>query len=242
MTARTTQVVEAPPDRHLDCETLRRVFQSVDATTCPHHYNFHLHTVYSDGQLTPEDLVEQALRKGLSGLAITDHHHVGGYYAAQEWLARYFANHGNHFYPEEERLKLWVGVEINAHLLEGEVHILGYAFDPEAEAMAPYLQGKRVTGDRYLASQVVEAIHRAGGLAVLAHPARYRQRPEALIPAAQMLGFDGIEVYYAYDNPKVWRSSPEATERLLSLCEGHNFLHTCGTDTHGHNISRRVGY
>ena len=238
MIARATQVVELPPARHLDRETLRSVFQTVDAKTCPTHYNFHLHTVYSDGQLTPENLIEQALRNGLKGLAITDHHHIGGYYAAQEWLARYSANH---YRPEEERFQLWTGVEINAHFVDGEVHILGYAFDPHSEAMAPYLQGKRVTGDHYLASQVVASIHKAGGLAVLAHPARYRQAPERLIPAAEELGFDGVEVYYAYDNPREWRTSPKQTEQMLGLCQGRDLLHTCGTDTHGHNILRRVG-
>ena len=238
MIARATQVVRLPSTGVSDCETLRNVFQSIDATSCPKHYNFHLHTVYSDGQLTPEKLIEQALQNGLKGLAITDHHQVGGYYAAQEWLARYSANH---YRPEEDRLKLWTGVEINAHLLDGEVHVLGYAFDPMAESMKPYLQGSRVKGDAYLASQVVEAIHRAGGLAVLAHPARYRQSPESLIPAAAMLEFDGVEAYYAYDNPKQWRPSPEPTRRILDLCEGRDLLRTCGTDTHGHNILRRVG-
>ena len=76
---------------------------------------------------------------------------------------------------------------------------------------------------------------------MLAHPVRYRQPPELLIPAAEMLGFDGIEVYYAYDRPDVWRPSPDQLERVLTLCEGRDLLHTCGTDTHGLSILRRTG-
>ncbi|MEM6502706.1 MAG: PHP domain-containing protein [Cyanobacteria bacterium P01_C01_bin.89] len=217
---------------------MRDVFRTVDIKTCPTRYNFHLHTIYSDGKLTPEDVVQQALEIGLKGLAITDHNAVGGYFAAAEWLAR----HSGEFYrPEGDRLKLWTGIEINAHLLEGEVHILGYAFDPDSAAMAPYIKGKKATGDDFLASQVVASIQAAGGLAVLAHPVRYRQPPELLIPAAEMLGFDGIEVYYAYDRPDVWRPSPDQLERVLTLCEGRDLLHTCGTDTHGLSILRRTG-
>lgn len=65
---------------------LRQVFETIQPDSCPHSYNFHMHTLHSDGQLKPEALIEQAIALGLKGLAITDHHTVGGYQLAQNWL------------------------------------------------------------------------------------------------------------------------------------------------------------
>ncbi|MCS6815282.1 MAG: PHP domain-containing protein, partial [Cyanobacteria bacterium] len=98
-----------------DTVALRQVFQSIDASSCPYRFNFHMHTVCSDGQLEPEELMEQAIAIGLSGLAITDHHTVSGYYRAQQWLNEYDC-------PDDSaRPQLWTGVEISADLLGTEV-------------------------------------------------------------------------------------------------------------------------
>ncbi|MCF4969942.1 PHP domain-containing protein, partial [Nostoc sp. CMAA1605] len=70
----------------VNCELLEEVFQNIDAQSCPRLFNFHMHTVHSDGKLQPNVLMEQAIAIGLKGLAITDHHTIGGYEAAQSWL------------------------------------------------------------------------------------------------------------------------------------------------------------
>jgi hypothetical protein len=131
-------------------------------------------------------------------------------------------------------------VEINAGLLETEVHILGYAFDPNHEGMQTYLQGRTVTGAAYQAAQVIATIHQAGGLAVLAHPARYKRSLSVLIPAAAELGIDGVETYYCYTNPHLWRPSPEQTQQVQQLGNAYDLLQTCGTDTHGLNLLQRL--
>lgn len=79
-----------------------------------------------------------------------------------------------------------------------------------------------------------------GGLAVLAHPARYRRSPEDLIPAAAALGIDGVETYYGYDNSDPWKPSPKQTEEIRHLADLHGLMHTCGTDSHGFKISKRL--
>ena len=45
---------------------------------------------------------------------------------------------------------------------------------PQPQRHCPYLQGDAVIGEQLEAAAVVEAIHASSGLAVLAHPARYR--------------------------------------------------------------------
>jgi hypothetical protein len=218
-----------------DITALRRVFEATHAESCPTSYNFHMHTVCSDGQLQPEALIQQAIAIGLKGLAITDHHTVSGYRAAQQWLDGWQQQH-----PTESTPLLWTGVEINANLLGIEVHILGYAFDPQNYAMTSYLLKHAPLEEDYQAEKVVASIHAAGGLAVLAHPVRYRRSPEELIPEAARIGIDGVEAYYAYDNPNPWRSSPNQTERVKQLSSAFNLLNTCGTDTHGLNLLQRL--
>ena len=136
--------------------------------------------------------------------------------------------------------KLWTGIEITSRLADTDVHILGYAFEPTAKAMRPYIQGSAPKGENRQASRVIRAIQAAGGIAVLAHPVRYRTDETTLISAAASLGIDGVETYYAYNNPAVWRPSPVKTERVAALALAHNLLSSCGTDTHGKLITRRL--
>ncbi|MGJ3245257.1 MAG: PHP domain-containing protein [Elainellaceae cyanobacterium] len=220
-----------------DATLLKHIFQTVTAESCPETLNFHMHTVCSDGQLTPEHLIEQALANGLEHFAITDHHTIDGYYRAQKRLQKWISAQP-HLGPKSPRL--WAGVEINANLLESDVHILCYAFNPDHVAMQPYLQRQLASGTAYQATQVIDAAHAAGGITVLAHPNRYRQAASELIPAAAQIGIDGVETFYAYDNPSPWRPSPRQTHEVYHLAQAYGLLHTCGTDTHGMSLLRRL--
>ncbi|MBU6187541.1 MAG: PHP domain-containing protein [Synechococcales bacterium] len=212
---------------------LNQVFKAIDGGSCPYSYNFHLHTTSSDGQLLADELIEQAFELGLKGLAITDHHSLNGYYIAHEWLA-------HHPTPLSNLPQLWTGIEISADLLDNEVHILGFAFDPHHPSLIPYLTSMTAVGNDYTATAVIDAIHQAGGVAVLAHPCRYRKSADQLVAAASLLGIDGLETYYAYDNPKPWRASPHQTVQVKALAQQYNLFTTCGTDTHGKSILYRI--
>jgi predicted metal-dependent phosphoesterase TrpH len=216
-------------------ELLKQVFQRIDAQSCPKLFNFHMHTVHSDGRLEPSELMSQAIAIGLEGLAITDHHSIGGYQAAQAWLKDWQWSN-----PDTHTPHLWTGVEINANLLDTEVHILAYAFEPEHPSIQPYLQAIPSKGRAYQAVNVIKAIHEAGGLAVLAHPVRYRRSHFELIPAAVDDGIDGVETFYAYTNPKPWKPSIVETEEVQQLSQEFNLFNTCGTDTHGVNLLQRL--
>ena len=218
-----------------DTSSLINVWKTIDDRSCPHLYNFHLHTVFSDGQLRPSDLIQQAVKIGLKGLAITDHHAVGGYRQAQKYLDQF---------RQQEQITdiphLWTGVEITSLLQDVEVHLLGYGFAPEHPSLVPYLQSDRPSGDKAQAQQVINSIHQAGGLVVLAHPARYRRPASKLIPLAAALGIDGVETYYAYNNPKPWQPSSVQTKQVKQLAAKYDLYTTCGTDTHGLNLLERL--
>ncbi len=212
-------------------QSLKTVWNTITSHSCPYVYNFHLHTNCSDGQLTPEALIQQAVAIGLQGLAITDHHSIAGYLKAQAWLNE----HDCPWLP-----KLWVGVEITSLLLDTEVHLLGYGFNPSHGKIRPYLEGKRPEGEFAEAARVIDALHSAGGLVILAHPCRYHLPYSQLIPAAVNIGIDGVETYYAYNNPKPWQTSLSETEKVLDLTQKYNLLNTCGTDSHGLSILQRI--
>lgn len=218
-----------------DNNSLQQVWNNIHAESCPFTYNFHMHTNCSDGKLTPLALIQQAIQIGLKGLAITDHHSVNGYYVAQEWLNQLNQDESSPILPH-----LWTGVEITSNLQGVEVHILGYAFAPDYPALQPYLQGLSPQGREAEASKVIDIIHQAGGLVVLAHPARYRRPASELIPLAANLGIDGVEAYYAYGNPQPWKPSTVQTEQVKQLASKYNLYTTCGTDSHGLNLCQRI--
>ncbi|MCP9774534.1 PHP domain-containing protein [Cyanobium sp. WAJ14-Wanaka] len=200
---------------------LAEVLRQVDRQSCPSRFNFHCHTTFSDGSLGPEALVSQAVELGLEHLAITDHHSIAAYGPASQFL-------GTGPGP-----KLWTGVEISC-LLEGcLVHVLGLGFDPLHPSLTPYLQGSAVVGTALQARAVLAAIHGASGLALLAHPARYRLPFATLLEAAAQLGFDGAEAWYDYQMQPSWQPTPHVCEAIATDLHKRGLLMSCGTDTHG---------
>lgn len=226
-----------------DAESLRKIFTAVDATSCPYTYNFHMHTACSDGKLTPAALMEQVVEIGLNAFAITDHHTVRGYRQAKAWLEDWQWRNPTSLRSRRQGgavPRLFTGVEITSLLADTEVHILGYGFSPGHSAIESYLQGYAPRGEAKLAEAVIQAIQGAGGIAVLAHPARYRVPAQGLIPRAVALGIDGVETYYAYANPENWVPCPRHTPTVEQLAQDHGLLTTCGTDTHGPSLLRRL--
>jgi 3',5'-nucleoside bisphosphate phosphatase len=75
--------------------------------------DLHLHTNFSDGTYTPEELVHHAVRQGLSAIALTDHDTVEGCARAE---AACVAN----------GLEFISGSELTAEIDDTEIHLLGY--------------------------------------------------------------------------------------------------------------------
>ena len=218
------------PEAH--SHPLTAVLRQVGPESCPGRFNFHCHTTCSDGSLKPRDLASQAVRLGLHHLAITDHHSGGAFDEAQACIERHAA-------AGEPVPCLWRGVEISA-LLEGcLVHVLALGFRSPAPSLAPYLQGQAVVGPALRAEAVVAAIQEAGGLTVLAHPARYRLPHPRLIAAAAAEGFDGAEAWYDYGMQGRWEPTPLVCDAIAADLEDRGLLQSCGTDTHGLELNGR---
>lgn len=72
--------------------------------------------------------------------------------------------------------------------------------------------------------EVLDVVHRAGGLSVLAHPGV--TRADDLLPALLAAGLAGIEAYHV-------EHTTEDRERYARLAEEHGLLVTGGSDFHG---------
>jgi hypothetical protein len=94
--------------------------------------DLHSHTTASDGVLSPRELVQAAVRRGLRVLAITDHDSTDGLAEARDE-----ASHHPGF-------TVVAGLEINCDVEGGEVHVLGYCVDDEAGWFQDFLRAQRV--------------------------------------------------------------------------------------------------
>jgi predicted metal-dependent phosphoesterase TrpH len=88
--------------------------------------DLHLHTIYSDGVLTPHDLVMKAAHAGLSVISITDHDNVGAIEEAVEC-------------GKGVGVEVVPGVELSIELNDKDIHLLAYFFDYKNERMLEYL-------------------------------------------------------------------------------------------------------
>lgn len=92
--------------------------------------DLHCHTTMSDGTFTPTELVEEAARRGLAAIAVTDHDSVDGIEEALQ------AARGT-------QVRVVPGVEISTDVSDGEVHILGFCINYKNEGLLGLLESQR---------------------------------------------------------------------------------------------------
>ncbi len=98
--------------------------------------DLHTHTVVSDGELHPEELVRLASNAGVKKLSITDHDSIGSYLLFPEIFSL----------GKELSVDIVTGCEFDAEYKGIEVHILGYNLDinnPELNDYLGHVQKKR---------------------------------------------------------------------------------------------------
>ncbi len=124
--------------------------------------DMHAHTYYSDGTLSPSELVKRAAERGVKTLAVTDH---DGFNGIEEALAA-GEQYGVTVIPGVEFSTLMKGEELNsppAHYIGSiiNMHILGYEIDihnEELKKAAEDMRRKREERNRKLLS----ALHKVG--------------------------------------------------------------------------------
>lgn len=243
--------------------------------------DLHIHSNYSDGSNSIEEILEEAEKLGLKQIAITDHNIIKGSVLASQ----------------KANIDFIVGIELSVGYNGKEVHLLGYfpngsnyknidfiikeseaykkiavmemvenlnemGIDIKVTELSKYSKGfinrvhicKAMVDHGYIKSvaegfekyvgdhcpafverktiSIVEAcraIHKDGGIAVIAHPYEYDDcGPLDGFLDNIMDSIDGIECFHPSANEK-------QSEHLLNIAKANNKLITGGSDYHGEN-------
>lgn len=76
--------------------------------------DLHIHSNYSDGSMSPEEIIDNAIKLGVKSISITDHDCISSQYIT------------NNSYPD---IEIITGIELSSEFEEMELHILGYFID-----------------------------------------------------------------------------------------------------------------
>lgn len=79
--------------------------------------DMHVHSIYSDGEFTPSELIDMARTRGVKIISITDHDTILG--------VKNLINSNQNL----NGIELITGIEISAKVNVGKMHILGYNYD-----------------------------------------------------------------------------------------------------------------
>lgn len=81
--------------------------------------DLHIHSTLSDGVLTPKEIIDEAVKNGVSVIAIADHDNIDAY-------TDEFYN-----YAKENGIQIINAVEISTKTEKAGIHVLGYNFNIE---------------------------------------------------------------------------------------------------------------
>ena len=183
--------------------------------------NLHIHTKFSDGEADAVDILNQAKEKGYKKIAICDHNTIEA-----------------HKFVKDEILM--TAVEFDVWCGYVFMHLLAYGIDINREELLSFcakskketeLDIVRIFAKRDI-KKLINAIHSAGGIAVLAHPACcWAINLERFVKKLISYGLDGLEVYYPYERHRGIIKFHKA-ETVEKIADKYNLIKTGGTDLH----------
>lgn len=185
--------------------------------------NLHIHSTFSDGKAEFKDILEFAKSKGYKQISITDHNTVEGHKLYQDDI-------------------LITGVEFDCWFGYVFIHLLAYNIDVNHPSIYPFLAKTKAETEGDLirlfskrnVPSLIKAIHEAGGIAVLAHPACYWALSlESLVKKLMKVGLDGIEVYYPYPRFRKIVKFHSSKDVMKIANKYPQLIKTGGTDFHG---------
>ena len=171
----------------------------------PATIDLHLHTLASDGRLSPTELIQLVANQGLETISITDHDSTEGLAEAYEAA------------KEFPYMRIIPGIEMSADIPGDEVHVLGYFLDyhdVEFQGMLTELRRGRVGRAQVMVEKLIalgkpveweRVLHFAGDgtvgrphIALAMVEAGYFKEPKEAFE--EYLGNDGLAYY---DRPKL---------------------------------------
>lgn len=82
-------------------------------------YDFHMHSIWSDGVLNETEILETIKQKGVKYFSLTDHDNIEG--------SKRILDHSD--FLEKNSIKFIIGAELTSKYMERRTHLLAYDFD-----------------------------------------------------------------------------------------------------------------
>jgi len=95
--------------------------------------DLHIHSKYSDGNLSPEEIVDEAIALGLTAISISDHDNILSHQFANAHIDKRSKEAG------KKLIEIVPGVEVNTFWEKYEIHILGYYMDVTSKSFLELL-------------------------------------------------------------------------------------------------------
>lgn len=199
--------------------------------------DFHIHSTYSDGSLTPSQVVRLAKERYVDIMSITDHNNTDG---IDEAITE----------GRKNNITVIPGVELSTRYNDCRVHVLGYFKDDSykndllKEVLLKVKQGKikgirKIFQDKIdfcgfnnkLCVQTgVDILRFFGAIVVLAHPVLLSKKDFNNIIN---INFDGIEAKY-------FKNTEEDTKYFIDIANKKRIIYTAGSDFHNYIESYRI--
>jgi len=194
--------------------------------------NLHMHTRFSDGHVTHDEIAQAALAAGIDVVIVTDHN---------VWVN----GPEKHYKDGDKRVLLLVGEEIHDQTRE-----------PQKNHMLVFGAGRELSTLAYDPNRLIDGVRQAGGLAFIAHPvdppSKTFGEPDISWVNWDVQGYHGIELwngmsefksllksklhaaYYAFNPRRIAHGPFPQTLRLWDdlLAEGRRVVAVGGSDAH----------
>jgi len=184
-----------------------------------HLADLHIHTCRSDGLLTPQEVIDQAVKLHLSAIAITDHEVTDSALETRELAKNY-------------PLEVVTGSEITTH----NGHLLGLYLERNIPS------GKKV-------EWTIDAIHDQNGLAIVPHPmykwtkSLTENKILSIIQGSSDIYFDGFEIFNGGVAVNPWTLANQDAKDFYYQYQKSLGAPLGGSDTHFRLIGRGLtGY
>lgn len=191
--------------------------------------DFHIHSIESDGELKPGEIVLLAKERKIDIISITDHNKISGIKEAIKTGEIY-------------GVKVIPGIELSTRYKGNRVHILGYFMNDKYvseefsimlnnirckkfKLCQKYHKGRlsfRREGDKLTTVAGIDFLHHYGAKVVLAHPTLLKRE---VFTNIIKLNFDGIEAKY-------YRNKDNETEYFINIAKERRLFYTAGSDFH----------
>jgi len=162
-------------------------------------FDLHIHSNYSDGHASVPEIIEAARRRGLDGIAITDHDTMKGITAARRYI-------------DEQKIDLILipGVEVTTS--EGHLLVLGVE-EPPQRKMSP--------------EETIERAHSLGGIADVPHPYHPFRHAIGRIPDADAVEVFNSKHLFGLANGRAWIEARRRHMPMVAGSDSH-FAETVG--------------